>query len=432
MARVSVLGLGRVGLATGVGFASQGHDVFCFDIDPVKFRAISSGKQPYRENALGKAFNEVFRKGRLNPTDDIDECLRDSKFYMICVGTPSAQDGSMDSSFIKDAAETIGGAIRRRKDYPVVAVKSTVVPGTTEKVVLPTIKRQSRLPFSSFGMCMNPEFLREGTAFEDTMKPDRIVIGSNGAKAGDSLEKLYSGFKSIKWRCDIATAEMVKYASNSFLATKVTFANEIANLCERFDLDSDKVLEGMALDSRIGRKFLVPGAGFGGPCLPKDLRAIIFAADKAGYESRLLSTVMQLNEAQSLRVVEILQEEVGSLKGKRVAVLGLAFKPDTDDSRDSRAIPIINALLKRKATVVVHDPVVSLSSLGVNLPVRESQTAREALLDADGCIIQTAWREYTRLGESDFRVMRNAVVVDGRRTLAKSKLPAGVVYRRIG
>ena len=432
MARISILGLGRVGLATGVGFAVNGHDVVCYDIDPMKVRTISAGKQPYRERGLIEAFKKTARSGNLTATSDHDYCLNGSKFYFICVGTPSTKDGSMDASYIREASATLGRAIRGRKDYPIIAVKSTVVPGTTNKVVLPIIRRTSRLSADSFGISMNPEFLREGTAFEDTMRPDRIVIGCDGNRAGDQLQRLYTDFHSVKWRCDIMTADMVKYASNSFLATKVTFANEIANMCSRLGLDSDRVLEGMALDSRIGPKFLVPGAGFGGPCLPKDLKAVISASRKSGYDPRLLREVLVFNDLQAVRIVDILQEEIGPLKGKRVAVLGLAFKPETDDARDSRAIPIIDTLLKRRAAVVVHDPHVSISGLGVNLPVREAETARDALRNSDGCILQTAWKEYGQLKEDDFGVMRKAVVVDGRRTLNRSRLPRNITYRRVG
>ena len=375
---------------------------------------------------------KAVKKGDFTATDDARQALVRSAFYFICVGTPPLEDGSMDTSFLADASRTLGKAIRGRKDFPIVAVKSTVLPGTTEKFILPAIVEASGLGSGDFGICMNPEFLREGTALEDTLKPDRIVIGSNEKRAGDKLDKLYSSLDSVRWRCDIKTAEMVKYASNSFLATKVTFANEIANICSLYGIDSDKVLEGMGLDSRINPKFLVPGAGFGGPCLPKDLKAMISASRGAGYEPTLLRTVLELNDSQAVRVVDMLEDELKELRGKRIAVLGLAFKADTDDSRDSRAIPIIRELLERGSHVVVHDPAASPSGLGGNMVVRGASTAREALRGADGCIIQTAWREYKGLGKDDFAAMKSPVIVDGRRTLNPKRLPKSVVYRRIG
>jgi len=432
MARISIVGLGRVGLATGVAFATFGHDVVCYEIDPAKVKAISGGRQPYREKSLGEELRKAIKKGNFSATGNAGDALVGSAFYFICVGTPPLNDGSMDTSFITDASKVVGRAIKGRKDFPVVAVKSTVVPGTTEKLLTPMLMKESGLSAGAFGLCMNPEFLREGTALEDTLKPDRIVIGSGEKKPGDMLEKLYSEFDCVTWRCDIKTAEMVKYASNSFLATKVTFANEIANICDSFGLDSDRVLEGMALDSRINPKFLVPGAGFGGPCLPKDMKAVVSASKSHGYEPTLLKAVLEFNERQAVRVVNLLEEALGSLGGKHVALLGLAFKADTDDVRDSRALPIIHELLRRGAIVVAHDPAASVAEVGANLAVRQVSSARDALRGADGCIIQTSWREYGELGREDFAVMKKPVIVDGRRTLNRDKLPKGVIYRRIG
>ena len=427
-----MIGLGRVGLATGVGLAVQGHEVVCYDVDAAKVGSTNSGKQPYHEPGLSKALKRVVKTGRIIATVNPRESLRRSAFYFICVGTPPLDDGSMDSSFLASASKSIGGAIGGRRDHPVIVVKSTVIPGTTEGVVAPAIKSESGLTQQAFGLCVNPEFLREGTAFEDTMKPDRIVIGSIDKKSGDGLERIYFGFDCVKWRCDLRTAEMVKYATNSFLATKATFANEIANMCNAFGLDSDKVLEGMALDSRINPRYLVPGAGFGGSCLPKDVRAVIAASRRSGYEPRLLEAVIDFNERQASRVVDILREELGSLDGKRVAVLGLAFKAGTDDSRESRAVPIIRELLKSGAHVVVHDPAAKASELGGNLDVEVGASAADALDGADGCIIQASWREYSALGKTDFSRMRKPIVVDGRRTFDLKHLPEGVIYRRIG
>ena len=432
MPEVSVVGLGRVGLATGVAFAKFGHEVACYDIDPAKAKAISAGKHLYHEKRLGNELRKVLRKGNFTATDNAGEALVGSSFYFICTGTPPLVDGSMDTKYVAEAAKLVGMAIKGRKNFPVVVVKSTVIPGTTEEIVAPALMRQSRLGPESFGLCMNPEFLREGTAIEDTLKPDRIVIGSNDNRSGDVLENLHTDFDCVKWRCDIKTAEMVKYASNAFLATKVTFANEIANICGVFGLDADRVLEGMALDSRIGQKFLVPGVGFGGPCLSKDIRAVMSASSSKGYEPNLLKAVMDFNERQAVRAVKILEDEIGDLSGSRIALLGLAFKADTDDVRDSTAIPIIQELLKHGATVIVHDPAASVSRIGEEMAAKQVSTIREALKGSDGCIIQASWREYKELGKDDFSVMKKPIVVDGRRTLDRRSLPKGIIYRRIG
>jgi len=432
MARISIVGLGRVGLATGVAFAKLGHEVACYEVDASKVDAVRGGRSPYREKILGEELRKVLKKGNFRATDNAGDALVGSECYFICVGTPPLDDGSMDTRFMTDASKGVGRAIKGRKDFPVITVKSTVVPGTTEKLVAPMLAKESGLSHDAFGLCMNPEFLREGTALEDTLKPDRIIIGSNEKRPGDVLEQVYSRFESVKWRCDIKTAEMVKYATNSFLATKVTFANEIANVCASFGLDSDKVLEGIGLDSRINPKFLVPGAGFGGPCLPKDMKAIISASKSLGYKPLLLEAVLEFNERQAARVVDMLERELSSLDGKRIALLGLAFKAETDDVRDSRALPIIHELLRRGATIVAHDPAATIAAFGTDLAVKQVSGIRDALENVDGCIIQTSWREYKELDKEDFAMMKHQIIVDGRRTLDGKKLPKGVIYRRIG
>lgn len=432
MARIAIVGIGRVGLATGVALATKGHDVVGYDCDAARVKEIKSGIQPYYERGLTEAFKRVTKSGKLSIVGEPEKALDGAKYIFICVGTPPMTDGSMDPSYLRNASRLIGKAIGGRKDFPVIVVKSTVVPGSTEDIVIPAIEEASGLPPTAFGLCVNPEFLREGTMMEDSLKPDRIVIGSRDKRSGDLLQKAYSGFKCRKWRCDLRTAEMVKHATNAFLATKITYANEIANVCGALGLNSDKVLEGMALDPRIGPRFLVPGVGFGGSCLPKDMRAVVSASKQRGYEPRLLASVLEFNSRQAVLAVDMLQKEVGELGRKRIAVLGLAFKPDTDDVRESRAIPIIEELIRRGAEVVVHDPAASLSQFGLNLPVKVARTAKEALRDADGCIIQTQWSEYGKLGGSDFAGMRKALVIDGRRTLKSGKMPKGVIYRRIG
>ena len=432
MTKVTIIGVGRVGLATGVAFATLGHDVICYDIDSDRVKSIQKGKQPFHESGLSEALEKVLDTGKFTATDNSKKALTQSKFFFICVGTPALPDGSMDSNFLGQASSTIGRELRNRNDYPIVVVKSTVLPGTTENIIIPSIMKESKFLKDSFGICVNPEFLREGFALYDSMKPDRIVIGSNDDRTGNLLEEFYADFECKKWRCDLRTAEMVKYATNSFLATKVSFANEIANICEIFSINSDKVLEGMALDSRINPKYLIPGVGFGGSCLLKDVKAIVSAVKSQGYDSLLLDTVLNFNERQALRAVDLLLKQFDSLKGKHITVLGLSFKPETDDIRDSRAIPIIQELLKHKAIVTVHDPVASVTEITEILPVKTASSIKDALEKADGCIIQTSWQEYKTLTKSDFSVMKKVVVIDGRRTLSPHNLPEGAIYKRIG
>ncbi len=432
MTRIAVFGLGRVGLTTSVAFASLGHEVVGYDIDSTKVAMIAEGKQPFHEARLSELLKKVIKSGKFTATDKIGKSIRNSNFYVICVGTPSAPDGSMDTTQLIGASRTIGDALKGRKDFPIVVVKSTVLPGTTDGLLAPTIKKTSGLDSSSFGLCMNPEFLREGTGIEDTLNPDRIVIGSNTTKTGDLLEDFYRDFDCVKWRCNIITAEMVKYATNAFLATKVTFANEIANMCDVFGIDSDKVLEGVGLDSRINPKFFVPGVGFGGSCLPKDVKAAISESRGRGYDPRLLQSVLEFNERQALKTVDILEKEVGKIEGKRIAVLGIAFKAGTDDVRESRALLIIHELQRRGAIVTVHDPVAKLEGLRFETNVEVATTAKQALKGSSGCIIQASWDEYKKLGKTEFSTMKKAVVIDGRRTLKWDGLPKEIIYRRIG
>ncbi len=432
MTRITVFGLGRVGLTTSVAFASLGHEVVGYDINPEKVAMIAEGKQPFHEVQLPELLKKVIKSGKFTVTDKIGRSIQSSNFYVICVGTPSAPDGSMDTTQLIRASRLIGGAFKGRRDFPIVVVKSTVLPGTTDGMLAPTIKKTSGLNSASFGLCMNPEFLREGTGIEDTLKPDRIIVGSNVTKTGDLLEEFYRDFDCVKWRCNIITAEMVKYATNAFLATKVSFANEIANMCDVFSIDSDKVLEGVGLDSRINPRFFVPGVGFGGSCLPKDVRAAISESKKRGYDPRLLQSVLEFNERQALRVVDILEEEVGKIEGKRVAVLGIAFKSGTDDVRESRALPIVRELQRRGATVAVHDPIAKPEGMVFGADVEVAPTAKQALKGSSGCIIQASWDEYKKLGKTEFLTMKKAVVIDGRRTLKWDDFPKEIIYRRIG
>jgi UDPglucose 6-dehydrogenase len=337
----------------------------------------------------------------------------------------------MDDAQIRAAAKAVGRGLRDRGTPHTVVVKSTVLPGTTEEVILPTIQAQLS-GTAKFGVCVNPEFLREGAALEDALRPDRIVIGERDHGNGDALADLCGPFAAPIFRCDLRTAEMIKYAGNAFLATKISYANELANLCDRFEVDWDEVVRGLGLDPRINTRFMVPGVGFGGSCFPKDVTALVAAGKGKGYESVVLRAVLELNDRQPLRAIEILREVVGDLVGTRIAVLGLSFKPGTDDVRESRAFPIVRELMRRGANVVGYDPVAGANFAREMPEVELAGNLRDALRGAHGCIIQADWDEFRKLSASDFTEMARRVVVDGRRTLGRTSLGDGVVYRRIG
>lgn len=299
-------------------------------------------------------------------------------------------------------------------------------------MVIPALESKSGLHPGQFGVCVNPEFLRQGRALEDSLRPTHMIIGEIDKTSGNVLMRLYSGFGCPKFRTSIRVAEAVKYATNAFLATKVTFANELANLCTRVGLDADEVLKGMTLDPRINPHHLQPGPGFGGSCFPKDLKAIVAEARRVGYEPMLLSAVLAVNDRQHLEVLRMLEEEAGPLTGKRVALLGLAFKAGTDDVRESKALAIASELVLRGAHVVGYDPKAGANFARAFHGVEIAKTARDAIRGADACIVQAAWPEFSRLRSADFATMASEIVVDARRTWPKSRIPQGIRYRRIG
>jgi len=422
-----IVGLGPVGLATGVAFALQGHQVSAVEIDPDRRAAIAHGKVPFYEKGLESALRKVLRSGRFSVAGDYSSALGSGNIAFLCVGTPSRPDGSMDDTYLRSATRSLASAWtdKRRR---IVVVKSTVVPGTTEGVVRPILE-EARLPYR---LAVNPEFLREGRALQDATKPDRVVIGTDSPATARALRSLYVRARCPIFVTDLRTAEAIKYATNAFLATKITFANEMANLCQALGVSYDEVLRGMSLDPRINPRFLVPGVGFGGSCLPKDVRALVAAGRSAGYNPDLLSTVLAENDRQYLRAVELLDSELGDLKGKRIALLGLAFKGGTDDVRESRAVPLAQALLKKGAIVVGYDPVAGPNFARLVPKVSIARNLEDALLGASGCIVQADWPEFSKVSARDFaRYMKQPVVVDGRRVLNPAKMK-GLRFRRIG
>ncbi len=432
--RICVIGAGYVGLATGVMFGKLGHEVVCADIDPRRVQTVNQGRLPFHEPPLEKELRRLVKTGHLSATEDVVGSALKSNLVFICVQTPSMPSGRIDIGPVRAASRAVGRALRRSKDYKVVVVKSTVVPSTTESVVKPILEKSSGKKSSSdFGLCMNPEFLQEGSALKDSMEPSRIVVGSEDKRAGRMLLDLYGPIKAPKISTDIKSAEMVKYASNVFLATKITYANEIANMCLRLGIDSEPVLGATGLDPRIGSLFLRPGLGFGGSCLPKDVKALLDSSRTAGYRSKLLSSILAINESQPAEGILMLEDELGDLRGKRIAVLGLSFKGGVDDIRETRAVPLITGLLARGARVVAFDPMAMESFIQIMPTISYADSASECLSGADGCVVQSDWPEFRKLGRKEFARMKNPVIVDGRRFLDPDKVRrAGARYLGIG
>ncbi len=415
--RIAVVGTGYVGLSTGVGFAIRGNEVICVDKVKEKVEQINRGVTPIYEPLLEEHLRRVLKEKRLKATDDLHKAMRKSEVIFISVGTPPKEDGSIDLKYIKEVSKEIGRSLAS-KGYKVIVVKSTVLPGTTENVVIPNLEKYSRKKVGKeFGVCMNPEFLREGKALEDFLCPDRIIIGAVDKKSGDILEKVYANFNAPILRTDLKTAEMIKYASNAFLATKISFANEIGNICKRLGIDVYEVMKGVGMDSRISEKFLAAGCGFGGSCFPKDVDALIHKAEELEYEPKLLQEVQDLNRRQKLRMVELLEKRIGNLKGKKICVLGLAFKPETDDMRGASSVDIIFKLMKKGAKVKAYDPKAMENAKKIFPNIEYAKNAKEAIEGSDACLIVTEWEEFRKLKDEDFDLMRNRVIIEGRRVL---------------
>ncbi len=427
MSRIAVVGLGPVGLVTGVAFAEEGHKVAGIDVDARRVDAVRQGRPPFFEEGLRDAVQRVLENGRLAVTQDGSEAISEADFVFLCVGTPARPNGRMDDVYLRQAAEEVASGLPSHRAV-VVIVKSTVVPGTTETILKPLLEASGR----PFRLAVNPEFLREGHALEDALHPDRIVLGVDGPETAKALRWLYANAACPILETDLRTAEAIKYATNAFLATKVAFANELADLCSALGVSYDDVIEGVKLDPRVNPRFLVPGVGFGGSCFPKDVKALVAAVSAAGYAPPLLEAVLRQNEVQHERALALLKEELGDLRGKRVALLGLAFKGNTDDVRESRAVPLARALLEQGAAVVGYDPRAEANFRPLVPEAELVASVEEALQGADGCILQADWPQFSVLGAEDFLThMKTPVVVDGRRILDPDKM-RGVRFRRIG
>jgi UDPglucose 6-dehydrogenase/GDP-mannose 6-dehydrogenase len=443
--KVSIVGTGYVGLVSGACLAEKGHDVVCVDIDKGKVDRINRGDPPFHEPHIQDLLRRNLTR-RFRATTDLRQAVLDTELSMIAVGTPFSGD-EIDLRFINEVATQIGEVLKDKSAYHVVVVKSTVVPGTTDEIVTPLLQEASGKEVGAgFGVGMNPEFLREGEAVQDFLFPDRIILGGIDDRALDMLEKLYQPFDGVDiLRTNPRTAETIKYTANSLLATMISFSNEIGNLCSTIeDVDVLDVMRGVHLDKRLSpflpngerikpafTTYLEAGCGFGGSCFPKDVKALISYAKKVGSPMRILKAVMGVNIAQPRKVLALLQKHFPVLDGVRISILGLAFKPGTDDMRESPAIPIVKEILAQNAVVKAFDPVARKEAekiFGDNT-LTFASTLPEAIGGAEAVVLLTRWPEFQELPRLFSTLPEQPVLIDGRRMLEKCRFPR---YEGIG
>ncbi|MCR4704725.1 MAG: UDP-glucose/GDP-mannose dehydrogenase family protein [Lachnospiraceae bacterium] len=438
--RVAVVGTGYVGLVTGTCFAEMGNTVWCMDVNEKKITDLKNGIIPIYEPGLTEMVERNHASKSLNFTTDIAEALKVSDIVFIAVGTPMGEDGSADLQYVLSVAKSIGANM----DHHMFVIDKSTVPVGTAKKVRATIQAEldARKSDLTFDVISNPEFLKEGSAIADCMKPDRVVVGVDNEKAEAAMRELYKPYMMNSENLiimDILSAEMTKYAANSMLATKISFMNEMSNICERVGADINKVRRGIGSDKRIGFSFIYPGCGYGGSCFPKDVQALIKTAEKFGYETKLLQSVEDVNYAQKRVIVNKVKAKFGEdLKGKTFAVWGLAFKPDTDDMRESSAITIINELTAAGAKIVAYDPKAEREArecyLKGNESVSYAKSKYEALPEADALILITEWKEFR---SPDFyeikRLLKNPIIFDGRNQYDTKRVKEyGISYYQIG
>jgi len=430
--KIAVVGTGYVGLVTGTCFAETGNDVTCVDIDASKVEKLSNGQITIYEPGLEKLFVRNLREERLRFTTSLEDGIRDAMIIFLALPTPPGENGSADLKYVLGVASDLG---KLMNDYKVIVDKSTVPVGTAEKVYNAIAQNFK----GEFDVVSNPEFLREGVAVEDFMKPDRVVIGTSSERARKIMGDLYGPFvrqgNPIVYM-DERSAELTKYAANSFLATKISFMNEIAQLCERLGADVDMVRKGIGSDDRIGKRFLFPGIGYGGSCFPKDVQALVKSSDEAKYEFKILKSVMEVNESQKLSLIPKIKKYFGGkLSGKKFALWGLAFKPNTDDIREAPALYMIDALLKEGAQLCVYDPEAMnnvKSFLGDKVGYADNQY--DCLIGADALIIATEWNEFrTPNFLKIVTALKNKVIFDGRNLFETDAIrELGFYYESIG
>jgi UDPglucose 6-dehydrogenase len=430
--KIAVVGTGYVGLVTGTCFAETGNDVTCVDIDKKKVEMLSSGQITIYEPGLEKLFLRNVKEERLRFTTSLYEGVKDAEIIFLALPTPPGEDGSADLKYILGVAKDLGELMT---DYKVIVDKSTVPVGTAEKVYAAI----SKTYVGDFDVVSNPEFLREGVAVEDFMKPDRVVIGASSERARKVMGELYAPFVrsgNPVIYMDVRSAELTKYAANSFLATKISFMNEVAQLCERLGADVDMVRRGIGSDDRIGKRFLFPGIGYGGSCFPKDVQALVKSSNEVGYDFQILNAVMDVNEKQKLHLLPKIKKYFkDNLKGKRFALWGLAFKPNTDDIREAPALYIIDVLLKEGATVCAYDPeaVNNVRAL-LDDKIQFAENQYDCLEGADALIIATEWNEFrTPNFLKIVTALKNKVIFDGRNLFETDAIKElGFYYESVG
>jgi len=424
--KVGIIGLGFVGLSLASVLGSKNYSTLGFDSDKEKLFNIKNGKPPFYEPQLEETLNLALRKG-LEITDSVLAIVENCQIIFVTVGTPQSDDGSINLSMIKSVVGEIGKYLRNTKNKPIIVIKSTVVPGTALDVLLPILIRKSRKKIGkNFGLITNPEFLRESVAINDTINPHTIVLG--GAK--DRFMSTLRGFyKNLHKNIPIIitnnqTAEMIKYTNNSFLATKISFINQISNICQLIPgANVEEVAKTIGLDPRIGHLFLNAGPGYGGSCLPKDIAAMINFSKRLGMVPILLDAVKEVNDYQLKHVILTIKRAIGNLKNKKITVLGLAFKPDTDDIRDSISIKLIHSLLKQGAVITVHDPkAIENTKIIFKEKISYTRSLDDALRKGQCCVIMTPWKEYYKINETHLQLMEKRIIVDTRRILNESKL----------
>ncbi|MBW4534112.1 MAG: UDP-glucose/GDP-mannose dehydrogenase family protein [Pleurocapsa minor HA4230-MV1] len=446
--RVCVIGTGYVGLVTGVCLSHIGHDVICVDNNEEKVKLMQSGQSPIYEPGLSELMKSSAESGKLTFTTDLSKGVAHGEILYIAVGTPPLPTGESDTRYVEAVARGIGTHLK--DEYKVIVNKSTVPIGSGDwvrMIILDGHKESGSTVETSFDVISNPEFLREGSAVYDTFNPDRIVLGGNSDKAISMMQDLYQPLVSRKFAedqslpevpvvvTDLSSAEMIKYAANSFLATKISFINEVANICDRVGADVTQVARGIGLDSRIGGKFLSAGLGWGGSCFPKDVSALVHTANDYNYESELLKAAINVNQRQRLLVLEKLQNELKILKGKTIGLLGLTFKPDTDDMRDAPALDLIEQLNRLGARVKAYDPIVSQSGLSHGLSNVIIETNAEMLADScDALVLVTDWKEFLKLDlQKIAKLMNHSLIIDGRNFLNREAVQAaGIRYIGMG
>ena len=411
MAKLCVIGTGYVGLVTGTCFADMGHRVTCLDINEERIDMLKNGIMPIYEPGLKQIVDQNVEAGRLDFTTSYPEALKDSEFAFIAVGTPSSEDGEADMQYVKAAASSIA----RNLDHPIIIVNKSTVPVGTGDWVAEIISDLNGQVTPQFSVVSNPEFLREGSAVMDFMNPDRVVLGSTDLDAANQVAELYQALRSEIMITDLRTAEMIKYASNAYLATRISFINEMANICETLGADVREVARGMGMDRRIGPAFLDAGLGWGGSCFPKDVKALAHMAVTHDTHPQLLQAVMDINFNQRAHAVEKLEKALGDLKGKTIGVLGLSFKPNTDDTRHSPSLDIINMLIAKGAKVQGYDPQAMKASKEEVPELNLCQNPYDVAKNADALLLATKWNEFKSLDFDRIKAnMRGNVVLDGR------------------